>query len=125
MNNCKGLVEEFVQGTQGTSNCKDFISSKKGEDWRMPRRESRNDLPYDQEHLDLIASIQEGNPLNEAQAVAESTLTGIMGREACYSGQEITWEQAMNSETRLGPSEYKFGPYPVPPVAMPGFHQFS
>ncbi len=125
MRNCKGLVEEFVQGTQGTSNCKDYISSKKGEDWRMSRRDSRDDLPYDQEHQDLIASIQEGNPLNEAQAVAESTLTGIMGREACYSGQEITWEDAMNSTMRLGPEEYKLGPYPVAPVAMPGFYSFS
>ncbi len=91
----------------------------------MPRREEQEDHPYQQEHLNLIASIQAGNPINEAQTVAESTLTGIMGREAVYSGQEITWEAAMQSTMRLGPDEYKFGPYPTPTVALPGIYQFS
>jgi predicted dehydrogenase len=128
INNCKGMVEEFVQGTAGTSNCRNWIRSAKGEDWEVslrPRRGEPKDLPYDQEHLDLIESIKQGNPLNEAQAVAESTLTGIMGREACYSGQEVTWEQVMESTMELGPQEYEFGPYPTPPVAMPGFYKFS
>ncbi len=127
INQCKNMVEEFVQGTDGTSNCKDYINSKKDGEWRArrPRRGEPKDLPYEQEHLDLIASIKEGNPLNEAQAVAESTLTGIMGREACYSGQEITWDQIMASETKLGPDKYEFGPYATPPVALPGFYKFS
>jgi hypothetical protein len=127
LNGCKNLVEEFVKGTEGTSNCQNSISSRQG-DWsyRKPRRGEPQDLsPYEQEHLDLIASIQAGKPLNEAQAVAESTLTGIMGREACYSGQEITWEQVMNSSMKLGPDDYAFGPYPTPPVALPGLYQFS
>ncbi len=73
----------------------------------------------------MIASIQAGNPINEAQTVAESTMTGIMGREAVYSGQEITWEAAMQSTMRLGPAKYEFGPYPTPPVALPGIYTFS
>ncbi len=127
INNCKNKVEEFVQGTEGTSNCKDYISSKKGDDWRWrrPRQGKPQDLPYEQEHMDLIASIKEGNPLNEAQRVAESTLTGIMGREACYSGQDVTWDQMMASDMKLGPDKYQFGPYPTPPVAMPGAYKVS
>jgi len=127
INSCKNLVEEFVRGTAGASNCKDYIRSRQGEDWRWrrPRRGEPKDLPYEQEHLDLLASIEAGNPLNEAQAVAESTLTGIMGREACYSGQEITWEQAMASDMNLGPDKYEFGPYPTASVAMPGFYRFT
>ncbi len=128
INGCKNLVEEFVQGTAGTSNCKDYIASAKGDSWKLPRRRSgqpNDDLPYDQEHLDLIASIKEGNPLNEAQAVAESTLTGIMGREACYSGQEVTWDQVMASTMDLGPDPLEFGPYATPQVAMPGTYKFA
>lgn len=127
INGCKGMVEEFVKGTAGVSNCKDYITADSGEDWRArrPRRGEPKDLPYDQEHLDFIQSIKQGNPLNEAQAVAESTMTGIMGREACYSGQEITWDQVMASEMRLGPDKYEFGPCPIPPVAMPGNYTFS
>ena len=39
-----------------------------------------------------------GPYVNRAMAVAESTLTAIMGREAAYSGQEIPWDMAMSSK---------------------------
>jgi predicted dehydrogenase len=122
INNCLNKVEEAVVGTAGHSNCRDRIYPTGGERWRYRDKVSN---PYQKEHEDLIASIRAGRPMNAAQAVAESTLTGIMGREAAYSGQAITWEQAMASTTKLGPSEYKFGPYPIPPVAMPGLYRFA
>ncbi|MHB8955055.1 MAG: Gfo/Idh/MocA family protein [Pirellulaceae bacterium] len=125
INGCLNKVEEWVVGTNGVSNCRNYIGPKSGESWTMPRREERQDHPYQQAHLNLIASIQAGNPINEAQAVAESTMTGIMGREAVYSGQEVTWEAAMESTLRLGPDEYTFGPYPTPPVALPGIYRFT
>ena len=56
--------------------------------------------------------------------MAESTLTDIIGREAVYSGHAITWDEAMKSKTRLGPTEYKFGAYPIPPIAIPGQYKF-
>ena len=114
-------VEEALVGSLGTSNCASFIQLKSGNNWRY---QGPNTNPYEQEHQDLIASIGEGKPLNEAQDIAESTLTGIMGREAAYSGRSVTWDAAMKSNTRLGPDKYDFGPYPVPPVAMPGKHKF-
>ena len=117
INGCQNIVGEAVVGTKGRSNCADRIETKSGNRWRF-RGPSLS--PYQQEHQDLIASILAGDPINEARAVAESTLTGILGREAAYSGQAITWDQALKSRTRLGPAEYKFGPCPVPPVAMPG-----
>ena len=58
--------------------------------------------------------------LNEARTVANSTLTAIMGRMAAYTGQEVTWEQAMKSTLDLAPPAYELGSLPVPPVAMPG-----
>ncbi len=61
----------------------------------------------------------------EAQAVAESTMAGIMGREAVYSGRAVDWDTAIKSTTRLGPEQYELGPYPIPPVAMPGQYRFT
>jgi predicted dehydrogenase len=122
INGCLNKVEEEVIGTAGRTNCKDRIVSNDGESWRFRERGTN---PYQQEHEDLINSIREGKPINEAQAVAEGTLTGIMGREAVYSGQEIKWDDAMASTMRLGPDEYKFGPYPIPPIRMPGTYRFS
>ena len=40
-------------------------------------------------------------------------MTGILGREAVYSGKAIDWDAAMKSTTRLGPEKYEFGPYPI------------
>lgn len=117
MDRCEGKVEEAVTGTKGSSNCKDYLRVKGGESWRFRETEVN---PYQQEHDDLIASIRAGEPLNEARAVAESTLTGILGRDAAYTGQSIEWDQALASQTRLGPEKYEFGPLPFPEVPMPG-----
>jgi hypothetical protein len=81
--------------------------------------------PYEQEHLDLIQSIREGRPLNEAQAIAESTFTAIMGRESAYSGRTVEWDSLLKSEKRLGPEKYEFGPLPFPEVPIPGQYRLG
>jgi hypothetical protein len=43
-----------------------------------------------------------------------------MGRMAAYTGQQVTWDQAMNSQLSLFPEKLEFGSMPVPAVAMPG-----
>ena len=42
----------------------------------------------------LFASIRKGEPINDGERMATSTLLGIMGRMAAYTGQSVTWEQA-------------------------------
>jgi hypothetical protein len=81
---------------------------------------------YDVEHQELFANIRSGmKPINNGKYMSQSTLMAIMGREACYTGQEITWEQALESETSLGPAEYAWGPIETPDVATPGVTTFS
>ncbi len=123
INGCEGKVEEAIVGTKGSSNCKDWI---RGSNKDLAYRFREADVnPYQQEHQDLIASIRAGKPLNEAQAVAESTLTGIIGRESAYSGQSVEWDAALNSNTRLGPDKYEFGSLPFPDVAIPGQYKIA
>jgi predicted dehydrogenase len=122
INGCKSLVGEFVRGSKGTSNCSNVIEPASGDKWR---HRGKHVNAYEQEHQNLIASIRAGKPINEAHGLAESTMTGILGREAAYSGQEITWDDAMQSTNRLGPKEYKFGDYPFPEIARPGTYRFS
>lgn len=121
INGCDNLVEEAVVGTFGQSNCKNSIVTRRGGIWRFRGKDPN---PYRQEHEDLIASIRAGQPINVAKAVAESTMTGILGREAVYSGKAVDWETAMKSTHRLGPEKYELGPYPTPEVAMPGRYRF-
>ncbi|VTS06719.1 Gfo/Idh/MocA family protein [Tuwongella immobilis] len=107
-------VSEFVVGTKGTSQVNAYRINGKG----VFSGEEVN--PYVQEHIDLLASIRSGKPLNELQAVTESTLTAIMGRNAAYTGNSITWEQALNSKTDTMPANLKLdmaletAPTPVP-----------
>ncbi len=47
-------------------------------------------------------------------------MMAVMGRMAAYTGQQITWDQAMNSKEDLTPAKYEWGDLPTPQVAMPG-----
>jgi hypothetical protein len=76
---------------------------------------------YQNEHDELFRSIRKGEPINDGTWMAQSTLLGIMGRMAGYTGQEVTWEQALNSQESIVPAtpDWKAAPT-VMPVAIPG-----
>lgn len=116
---CASRVEEVIVGSKARSVSRPgYVVISGGHDWRFSA-DNRN--PYEQEHVDLIASILgEGRYLNEAKRVAESTLTAIMGRMSAYTGKSITWEQAINSKLDLAPDAYSFSELSVRPVAVPG-----
>lgn len=107
-NNSVNRVYEEVIGTKGKSNCRNLARD-------------RSD-PYVNEHIALVESIRGERPyLNEGVQVAEGTLTAIMGREAAYTGREVTWEDALNSDLSLVPEDLDFDkPYPVSPLPVPG-----
>ncbi len=113
-------VSERVVGTKGWSDPSGRIQTDS-----LWRYDGATPNPYVQEHTDNIAAIRAGKPLNEGQRIAESTLTAIMGRESCYSGQEVTWDQILNSKLDLRPDELTWGPLPTPPVAMPGKYRLA
>jgi hypothetical protein len=48
-----------------------------------------------------------------------------MGRMACYTGRELTWDECLNSTENLQPAKYEWGDMPVPPVAKPGITPFA
>jgi predicted dehydrogenase len=110
------IGEHFI-GTKGRSNAANEIWG--ATPWKFQRAE-RPISPYVQEHTDLVASIRAGKPINELKQVAESTLTAILGREAAYTGQELTWDEVLNADQVLAPPVIAFGDLDVPPVPMPG-----
>ena len=68
--------------------------------------------PFIQEHIRLVTAIRTGKLLNDVDIQVQSTLMGIMGREAAYTGKFITWDQILTSNQKLGPETYQFGPVP-------------
>lgn len=109
-------VSEHLVGTRGSSNGNTVIRGENA--WRW---EGERPNPYMLEHRNLIKSIRDGNVINEGMQVAESTMTAIMGRMSAYTGQEVTWEQAMASTESLVPAKPDMGmSLPVAPIAVPG-----
>ena len=46
----------------------------------------------------FIESIVSGKLINEAQSGAEAALSGMLGREAAYTREEVTWEKLLRSK---------------------------
>jgi len=125
---CPGDVSDIFFGTKGKANI--LRNTIKGEtEWRY---EGPKASMYDVEHQELFAAIRAGKPINNGRYMAYSTMLAILGRMCTYTGQMITWEQAMKSQQTLAPSAYSWDAAPptVPdadgryPVAMPGVTKF-
>jgi predicted dehydrogenase len=117
MNNTQYDNSDQIFGTEGTSELMKF-EIKGSKAWK--HKPTGPDDMYQNEHNELFASIRSGRPINNGEYMCHSTLMAIMGRMAGYSGKVITWDQAMNADVDLFPKKLEFGPYPVPPVAIPG-----
>jgi predicted dehydrogenase len=118
----KGLSNRVAENVAGTKGSADPRESILGANAYKYEQETPN--PYVQEHADLINAIRSNTPINEGVALAESTMAGIMGRLAAYSGREISWRWIMNaSKLDLTPPALEMGPLPVPPVAIPGEYE--
>jgi len=85
--------------------------------------------PYQIEHNELFAAIAKGDyKFADAERVAKSTMTAIMGRMATYSGKMVKWEEALNSQIDLFPDKLAWDAMPkvlpnadgLYPVAVPG-----
>jgi predicted dehydrogenase len=109
-------IAELIVGTKGKTNCADMGQKAEG-----PLGN-----PYVREHIAMVKSIRGTGPyINDGMAVAESTMTCIMAREAAYSGQAITWDQMMKSQLDLQPKTFSYDTkVPVPPLPVPGEYKF-
>ena len=124
---CKNDLSAHVVGSRGRAQ---LMERKRGMFIRSDSGEGVFDGPennlYQQEHDELFAGIRAGKPINNGEYMAKSTLLAIMGRMAAYTGQEITWDMALNSKEDLSPPRYDWDvSLPVPPVATPGVTKFS
>ena len=139
-----GIVYEYENGAKGFHFCRQIpgcsndyavsIAGNKGrclvdcsrgihritgdESWNYEG--DKNDM-YQTEHDEMFAGIRTGKPMNHGSWMAQSTMLAIAGRMAAYTGQTITWEQAMKSQESLMPVDLSWdAPIDVPPIAMPG-----
>jgi predicted dehydrogenase len=129
---CSSEVKDTLLGTKGIASIGDPrgpVIEGGGTKWTYPGgRETESELfgkMYEVEHVELFNSIRAGKPVNDGEHMCNSTLMGIMGRMAAYTGQEITWEQMLGSKERLVPDKLDWkGNLPLPSMAVPGKTRF-
>ena len=110
INGCANGVYEIFHGTKAiatTTGHKPQIVDASGN--QLFVAEASEISPYVQEHIDLVTCIRKDIPVNEAEQTAITNLVAIMGRVSAYTGKEVTYEEMMNSDMKLGPEKYIMG----------------
>jgi myo-inositol 2-dehydrogenase/D-chiro-inositol 1-dehydrogenase len=106
-------VGEGVHGSKGTADPSGWI--KGATDWTFTGQ-SRNG--HQQEQHDLIEALMRGEIYNEGEYGAKSTFTAILGREACYSGKVIKWDELLAKGKELAPGIDNYT-LETPPPTLP------
>ncbi len=106
-----GNVSEFAHGTKGTADPSGEIFGANAWKYSGPRPNG-----HAQEQLDLVAALQAGEIYNEGEYGAHSTLCAILGREACYSGKVIKWDDLLEKGKDLCPGIDNYTLDSVPPT---------
>ncbi|HUT36216.1 MAG TPA: Gfo/Idh/MocA family oxidoreductase [Planctomycetota bacterium] len=112
---CHNQTSSIVLGTKGR--CDLLRWRIEGEtNWQYRRPDGPRVSPYDAEHQALFKAIRSGEPLNEGSIMLHGTLAAIMGQLSCYTGKEVTWDQALKSNFTLGPKAEQCSFEMEPPV---------
>lgn len=108
---CDNEKTELIMGTEGSVKADGTIYDRKGEViWQYTADDVPD--PYLQEHIELVTAIRTGNYINDSKEQIRSNRLGIMGRMSAYTGRDVTWEEILNSNLKLGPDRYAFTSYP-------------
>ena len=124
MAGCYNENADYIQGTKGTAIIGRGPNPRIEGETAWSYEGQKYDM-YQREHDVLFASIRKGTVINNGERLATSTMLAIMGRMAAYTGQQITWDQAMNSLERLIPEKMTWNmKWEVPPTPRPGITKF-
>ena len=112
MHGAQPIYHSFIHGTKGSAvasrsgDCGPPSSIYKGQaDVREDRVWQSTDRtsPYQNEWNDLMDAIANNKPYNETKRGVEASLVTSMGRASAHIGQEITFDQMLNSDHEFAP----------------------
>jgi predicted dehydrogenase len=136
---CNDIYSSYAHGSKGiaivskSGDCGMPSSTYKGQNtersnmlWQSEViRDEQN--PYQNEWNDLMDAIRNDKPYNETERGVQASLVTSMGRMAAHTGQEITYDEILNSDHEMAPGLDKLtmdspaplqadaeGRYPVP-----------
>jgi predicted dehydrogenase len=130
IDNTYGIFADFAHGTKGSAVIMESLAAPKPRIYKSQKQTPENEVwrytgptpqEYQVEHDLLFEAIRQDKPYNETERCAKAVLAAILGRMAAYSGQLVTWEQALASNLELAPGLEKLtvdSPAPVMPDAQ-------
>lgn len=95
-----------------------FMTDTRGNERWRPDREERTRSMYVQEHYALVNSIMNGKPINDGFRMAHSTMVGVLGMVASFTGKRESYKDLLESRFKIEPSVES--PSFDMPVASPG-----
>ena len=122
---CSNNVSEEVRGTKGYwKSADDAIFDLNGNkiwefDYETMRATYSQENSYVLEHVDWVNHIRKGEMHNEATECGISSLCGIMGREAAYTGNTVTWDEISASEMDCLPEKLELGKMDMSKYTVP------
>ncbi len=112
MDGCWGEFADYAHGSKGSAVIMESLAAPKPRIYKNQKQTPENEVwrysgptpqEYQVEHDLLFEAIRRDKPYNEAERCAKAVLTSILGRMAVYSGQLVTWDQALASNLELAP----------------------
>ncbi|MEY2428812.1 MAG: hypothetical protein QOJ40_1697 [Verrucomicrobiota bacterium] len=142
INGCNDIYSTYAHGSKGlaivakSGDCGGPSTTFKGQNmqrsnmiWTSKIPAGQED-PYLNEWNDLMDAIRNDKPYNEVERGVKASLVSSLGRMAAHTGQEVTYEEILNSDhefapdvdklTMNSPAPVKAGPDGKYPVPMPG-----
>jgi len=126
------VYKSWAQGTKGiavvarANDCTGPSSTYKGQNpaaenrlWQSEVPREFND-PYKNEWIALLDAIRNDKPHNEVKRGVEASVVCNMGRLSAHTGQEISFDEALNHDHQYSPNTDKLtadGPSPLMPDA--------
>ncbi len=124
---CSSSYAVEILGTKGqcTVDCMKGvhkITMNDGQVWDY--RGDKGDM-YQKEHDELFASVRGGTPINDGEWMSQSTMLALMGRMVAYSGQTISYDEALSSKEVLTPGKINLTEaFAGNPMSQPGMTKF-
>jgi myo-inositol 2-dehydrogenase/D-chiro-inositol 1-dehydrogenase len=106
-NDCWGENQAYFSGTKGFASIlgRAWIKDLDGKVvWEQ--KPVSSDM-YTLEHIEMYKSIRgKIDTINDGEILTNSTMMGVMAREACYTGKKLNWADELKSEKSYRPSSY-------------------
>lgn len=126
--NCHTSNIDVLHGTRGrmvfNATGIPFMTDTRGNERWRPNPDDRIRSMYVQEHYALINSIMEGRPINDGFRMAQSTMVGVLGMIASFTGKRESYQELFDSRFKIEPNvDHPSFEMPVTPPEASGLYK--